>query len=344
MKRESHYLQVNGARIHAVVQGEGPLVLMLHGFPESWYSWRHQLDGLAEAGYRAVAIDQRGFGQSSKFWATEEYRIDRLVNDAVGVVSALGEKQAVVVGHDWGAPVAWTSAWLRPDVFRAVAGLSVPFAAHAMIGLPGNPFGEIEPDEYHTRMAGHGMDFYQTFFGERTRVINEIETDVRDWLRGLIHTASGDAPAEVLQMIAGQTTPETLREGGFCVPHDGLMSSGFVRPESMPDWFSESDLDFLVSEFERSGFAGPLSYYTNIQAGWEFLKPQEGKPLTVPALFIGGEYDIATAWGRDALDRAKEYIPDLRGQPIIKGSGHWIQQERPEETNAALIEFLRGLD
>lgn len=342
--RVAQFIEVNGARIHAVTQGDGPLVLMLHGFPESWYSWRHQIEGLASAGFRAVAIDQRGFGQSSKFWAMEEYRIDRLVDDAVGVVRALGEKQAVIIGHDWGAPIAWTSAWLRPDVFRGVIGLSVPFSARSLIALPGNPFGDHPPDAFHAELAGPGRDFYQTYFGARTRVIREIEADVRSWLRGAVYTLSGDAPDEVRRMIAGQTTRAAVRDGVFCIPHDARMCDGFLQPARMPGWFSQADLDFYAAEFERSGFTGPLGYYANIQAGWEFLEPMQGKPLTPAALFIGGEFDIATAWGREAIERAAEYVPDLRGSLIFEGSGHWIQQEQPERTNQAIIDFLGQID
>jgi pimeloyl-ACP methyl ester carboxylesterase len=149
MTEPSQYAcNVNGARIHIAEQGDGPLVVLVHGFPELWYSWRHQLPALAAAGYRAVAIDQRGYGRSSKFWQPEAYRIDKLTSDLVGVVAALGESQAVIVGHDWGAPVVWSAAWMYPEVFRGVLGMSVPFAGRAMIGVPGNPFGERAPDEY----------------------------------------------------------------------------------------------------------------------------------------------------------------------------------------------------
>lgn len=152
-----HLLDIDGTRIHAVEQGAGPIVLLVHGFPELWYSWRHQLPVLAAAGYRAVAIDQRGYGRSSKFWRPEAYRIDKLTGDLVGVVKALGETQAVVVGHDWGAPVAWSAAWMYPDIFRGVMGMSVPFSGRAMIALPGNPFGEIDPEEYQRELAGPGL-------------------------------------------------------------------------------------------------------------------------------------------------------------------------------------------
>ena len=192
-QRQHHLLSVNGARIHAVEQGQGPLVLLVHGFPESWYSWRHQLDALAAAGYRAVAIDQRGYGRSSKFARLEDYRIHRLVDDVVGVVQALGERQAVIVGHDWGAPVAWTAAWLRPDVFRGVVGLSVPFSGRGLVALPGSPFGERHPGELHAELAGPGQTFYQDHFGAMDGAIAEIEADVRGWLAAVRGAAAGAA-------------------------------------------------------------------------------------------------------------------------------------------------------
>ena len=172
--RKHHLLSVNGIRIHAVEEGSGPLVLLVHGFPESWYSWRHQLTALAAAGYRAVAIDQRGYGRSSKPSDLDAYRIHHLVADVVGVVAALGETTAVIIGHDWGAPVAWTAAWLHPEIFRGVIGMSVPFSGRGLIPLPGSPFGERHPGELHAELAGPGQTFYQDYFGAMTASVAEI--------------------------------------------------------------------------------------------------------------------------------------------------------------------------
>ena len=176
-------VDVNGIRLHVVEEGEGPLVLLVHGFPESWYSWRHQLPALAAAGYRAVAIDVRGYGRSSAPPNVEDYRMLRMVADNVALVAALGEQQAVVVGHDWGAPIAWNSALLRPDVFRAVAGLSVPYSAP----------GDTRPTDAFRRMAGD-EEFYIEYFQQPGRAEAELEQDVRRWLLGFYFTASGDAP------------------------------------------------------------------------------------------------------------------------------------------------------
>lgn len=341
--RRHHLLDVRGTRIHAVEQGQGPLVLLIHGFPESWYSWRYQLDALAEAGYRAVAIDQRGYGRSSKFWQREAYRIRALVADVVGVVHALGEQRAVVVGHDWGAPVAWTAAWLHPEIFRGVAGLSVPFGGRGLVGLPGHPFGERNPDEVHAELAGPGQVFYQDYFGAMDAAVEEIEADARGWLRDALYSLSGGPLAATGVDYAALDPAMFVRHSALCVPHGARMRDRFVTPQVLPAWLSETDLDFYAGEFERSGFGGPLAYYHSLSAGWRELEDVADRPLTVPSLFIGGQYDVVTIWAREAIERAEERLKDLRGKPILPGSGHWIQQEQPAQTNALLLDFLSGL-
>jgi pimeloyl-ACP methyl ester carboxylesterase len=336
-------LQIGGTRIHAVEQGSGPLVVLVHGFPESWYSWRHQLPALAQAGYRAVAIDQRGYGRSSKFWQPEAYRIHKLVADVVGVVQALGESSAVVVGHDWGAPVAWTAAWLHPEIFRGVMGLSVPFSGSGLIALPGSPFGERRPDELHREVAGPGKDFYQTYFGTLGPIIDEIEADLRGWIRDIVWSVSGDFLGTTGIDFANTEPLEFIRMSALCIPHGALMRERFPAPPTMPAWFTARDLDFFVGEFERSGFAGPLNFYRNIDANWHDLAAVAQQPLTAPAMFLGAEYDVATVWGREAIRRAGERMPNYRGTRIFERCGHWIQQERAEDTNKVLLEFLAGL-
>lgn len=341
--RKHELLNINGVRIHAVEQGEGPLVLLLHGFPELWYSWRHQLPALAAAGYRAVAIDQRGYGVSSKFWQPDAYRIHRMVDDAVGVVKALGEKQAVVVGHDWGAPVAWTAAWLHPEIFRGVVGVSVPFAGRGLVALPSSPFGERKPAELHRELAGPGQDFYQDYFGALGAVIEEFEEDVRGWFRDGVYSLSGDALRQTGMDFANIDPVAFIRGSALCVPHGTRMRDRFMKPTSQPEWFNEQDLNFFTAEFERTGFAGGLNYYRNIDNDWEDLAGQADKPLTAPSMFICGDLDVCYAWGQEAIARAPERMPNYVGARIFKGCGHWTQQERVEETNAALLEFLKAI-
>lgn len=347
-------LNCRGTRIHAVADSppdqQGPLVVLLHGFPESWYSWRHQIPALAGAGYRVVAIDQRGYGRSSKYRVQKAYRIKELVGDVVGVLDSYGAEQAFVVGHDWGAPVAWTFAWLHPDRCAGVVGISVPFAGRGVIGLPGSPFGERRPSDYHLELAGPGRVWYQDYFAVQDGIITEIEEDLRGWLLGLTYTVSGEgmmaatkAAVDAGVDLESMDPIDVIRAGPLCMAEGARLKDAFVYPETMPAWFTEADLDFYTGEFERSGFGGPLSFYHNIDNDWHDLADQQGKPLTPPALFIGGQYDVGTIWGAQAIERAHEVMPNYRGTHMIADVGHWIQQEAPEETNRLLLDFLGGL-
>ena len=339
---KEHFLNVDGTRIFAVEQGQGPLVLLVHGFPELSYSWRHQLPALAAAGYRAVAIDQRGYGRSSKFWRPEAYRIDHLAADLVGVVHALGEKQAVIVGHDWGAPVVWSAAWMHPETFRGVVGMSVPFAGQGLIGVPGNPFGVRPVAEYARELAGPGQDFYHTYWSTLGPIIDEIEADLASWIADIMYSVSGEGLASV-GFSLGMADPITMvRQSAVCIPHGTRMRDRFL-PAQPVSWLSAADVAVYVDAFERSGLHGPLSYYRNLPEDQQLLAPYAGRKLEVPAYFIGGEYDVATWWGAEERARAHEVASDYRGETVFAGCGHWIQQERPDETNRVLIDFLRGL-
>jgi pimeloyl-ACP methyl ester carboxylesterase len=314
-------ITTEGTRIHLVEAGTGPLVLLVHGFPESWYSWRHQLEVLAGAGYRAVAIDVRGYGRSSAPTAVDEYRMVRHVADNVGVVDALGETEAVIVGHDWGAPIAWNSSLLRPDLFNALVLLSVPYAARSAT-RPLAAFAERMPP---------GEEFYIQYFQEPGRAEAEIEPDVRSWLLGFYFTASGDAP-----------TPERGRTMGSVSAGEQLRER-FATPDVLPPWLTEEDLDFYVAEFERTGLTGGLNRYRNIDRDWQDLAAFSHAPITVPSLFVGGERDGPTMLGARAIERFPQTLPGLRGSHILPGCGHWIQQERPDEINAHLLDFLKAV-
>jgi pimeloyl-ACP methyl ester carboxylesterase len=313
-----HSVAANGIRLHYVACGSGPTVILVHGFPESWFSWRHQLTALADAGYRAIAVDVRGYGRSSKPVQVDDYRMINNVGDMVGLVGALGCGTATIIGHDWGAPIAWTSALLRPDLFPAVAGLSVPYA-------PPMPPSEPRPTVRMRAMAGDD-EFYVEYFQQVGRAEAEIEADVRRWLLGFYWCASGD-----------------VRDG----PNIALVERGrqlkdkFVFPEAMPAWLTEADLDVYVREFEYSGFFGPLSRYRNVDRDFVDLAAFAGRPIRQPSLFIGGSRDGPTIWGAAAIQRFSETLPGLYRSEILDGAGHWIQQERAAETNALLIEFLK---
>jgi pimeloyl-ACP methyl ester carboxylesterase len=325
------------------------MVLLCHGFPESWYSWRHQLDALASAGYRAVAMDMRGYGRSSKPTEVAAYRITELVADCVGVVEALGESTAVIVGHDFAAPVAWTGAWTRPDVFWAVVWLSLPFGGRGLAALPGSPFGEVRPSVAYRELAGPDMLFYQEYFALPGGVAaREMEEDLRAWLTAGLYSLSADRPLPPELEGADLTSlPEDMLRafvrGAMCLPRGGAFASLLQRPERLPGWLGEEELDFCVAELEYSGLAGALNFYRNLELDWEILGQYQGKPVTVPALFIGGDRDVATIWSQRAIARATEVCTGLRGSIILRDCGHWIMQEQPDAVNKELLGFLHGL-
>lgn len=343
-------VHVNGQRIHLQTAGEsGPLVLLLHGFPDAWYSWRHQLDVLARAGYRAVAIEMRGYGRSSKPTTASDYRITELIEDCIGVVRALGESTCVIVGHDWGSGVAWTAAWVRPDIFRAVASLSVPFGGRGFVGLPGDPFGDIKPSIAHRALAGPDLQFYQEYFNRPGHVAErEAEDDLRSWVTAFFYTLSADAPLSpdldgVDLMALPEDKLQDLLRSAVCFPRDAGYRSVLQQPDILPAWLTEEDIDFYVTELEYSGLTGPLNYYRSFDLDWELLGQYQGRPITVPSLFIGGDRDLVTIWSQETIRRMDEVLTDHRGSVILPQCGHWTQQEKPEAVNHELISFLKNL-
>jgi pimeloyl-ACP methyl ester carboxylesterase len=319
------FVEANGIRIHVAEQGEGPLVVLCHGFPESWYSWRHQLWALAGAGFHAVAPDMRGYGQTDRPDEIDKYTIFHLVGDMVGLLDALGAESAVIAGHDWGAPVAWHAALLRPDRFRAVIGLSVPFRSR----------GPVPPTTAMPR-TDDAM-FYQLYFQEPGVAEAELERDVRLSLRRLLYSASGDAPRG--------GAPSGNRDAVGMVPRRAGFLSGMADPRPLPPWLAEADIDFYAGEFARTGFRGGLNWYRNIDRNWELLAPFAGAHVTVPALYIAGDRDLVVAFrGMDQLiPNLSRFVPQLRKTIMLSGCGHWTQQERPKEINAAMTEFLKSL-
>jgi pimeloyl-ACP methyl ester carboxylesterase len=348
---ESKFVEANGQRLHYVEAGEGPLVLLLHGFPESSYSWRHQIPALAQAGYHAVAIDQRGYGKSSKPSAVEDYAITELVGDCAAVVDALGESTAFVVGHDWGGAIAWTCAVTQPDRFKGVAALSVPYGGRGLVALPGDPFGEDrKPSEDGRQIAGDGLLFYQEYFNLPGAVEKEAEAaGLRKFLSAFYYGASADAPlpdelAGVdLTKLSNEVIVQILR-AAMCVPEGGGVLDVLQAPDAVPSFLTEADLDFYVKEFTESGLTGGLNYYRNLDRDWELLEEYQFATIDQPSLFIGGDRDIVTIWSREARDRAPEILTDPRDNVILANCGHWIQQERPQETSEALLRFLAEIE
>ena len=315
------FFETNGIRVRAAVEGQGPLVIMVHGWPELWYSWRHQVRALAEAGYRVVAPDVRGYGGSDKPQPVEAYDMLQLTADVAGLIDALGEEQAILVGHDWGAPICWNSALLYPDRIRAVAGLSVPYY----------PRGEVSSIELYKRIYA-GRFFYQLYFQEEGVAEAEFEADVRTSLRKIYYLASGDRSEAVTETMLAKK------------PGDNMLG-GLPDPDPFPDWLSEADLDYYTAAFEAGGFRGPFNRYRAQQRDWELLADYMGSKVEQPACLIAGALDPVRGFvpGLDLYQQAGAHCSDYRGTTLIDGEGHWIQQEAPEAVNEALLEFLSGL-
>ena len=311
-------IDTGSARLRVAVEGTGPLVVMVHGFPESWYSWRHQMPVLAEAGYTAAAIDVRGYGGSDKPSEVAAYSMEALTADVAGVADALQpDVPAILLGHDWGAPIVWNTILSRPERFRAVAALSVPFA-----GVAKRPFNET----FRRAFTDKGRFFYQEWFAQVGPAEAEAERDVRDFLRKFYYAISGDAPAG--------TWPEK--------PAGATLLDGMVDPGVMPAWMSDADLDYYVAEFESSGFFGPLSRYRNHERDWAWQQQFVDRRIEAPALFIGGSKDPATnGFGAmaDPIAVMRPHVPNVEGH-ILDGVGHWTQQERPGEVNRLLLDWL----
>ncbi|WP_338677141.1 alpha/beta hydrolase [Streptomyces sp. SCSIO 30461] len=313
---EHRMIDVNGIRLHIAEQGEGPLVVLLHGFPESWHSWRHQFDPLAEAGFRVVAPDQRGYGSSDHPADVGAYSIFHLVGDVVGLIQALGERRAYVVGHDWGAPVAWHTALLRPDMVLGVAGLSV---APSFRG-PVPPLAAMDKQ--------FGGRFYWNYFNRPGVADAEFARDTRTTLRKFLCSASGDHP-EVRQPLVD------LERGWLADMSD---------PEVLPPWLTEEDLDSLTGSFSQ-GFTGALNWYRNLDRNWELTAPWQGALVTRPALYVYGDRDPVPAFPGmpELIERLPALMPNLHRKPVkLAGCGHWTQQERPAEVTEALVDFLRA--
>ena len=313
---EHRSIDTNGISMRIAEAGppSGDLVILCHGFPESWYSWRHQLGALSDAGYHVVAPDQRGYGGTDAPQDISTYTQFHLVGDIVGLVGALGENSAVIAGHDWGAPVAWNAALWRPDIFRAVIGLSVPASDRAPIA----PTTGMK--------AAFGDDFFYILYFQTPGVAeHELHKDVKRSLRMLLYSASGNAA------------------GGFGRrPRSAGFLDQMMDPETLPDWLTEEDLDYFTGEFVRAGFRGGLNWYRNLDRTWELAAAFAGKRIEQPALFITGDKDL-TRGQPNYEDRMRTIVPNLTKVVTLPGIGHWTQQENPQGTNDAMLSFLSNL-
>jgi pimeloyl-ACP methyl ester carboxylesterase len=313
-ERNLQRIKTNGITLRSVVEGDGPLVILLHGFPQCWYLWRHQIDPLVDAGFQVAVPDQRGYGGSDRPEAIEAYNIVELTNDVAGLAQALGHQQFIVVGHDWGAPVAWHLALLHPKRVRAVVGMSVPY----LRGKAG----------IMTRQENFGDNFWYIVYFQKPGVAEgELESNIKRSLRIIYFAASGDAPPG-LWFVPKPSTAKFL---------DGL-----IDPPALPSWLTQEDLDYYVAQYQQSGFRGPLNWYRNIDRNLELTPQLENAKIEPPSFFIAGSKDIVLSYGGGSWvnDMGKQ-LADFRGKVIVEGAGHWVQAEKPEAVNQALLGFLK---
>jgi pimeloyl-ACP methyl ester carboxylesterase len=318
MELKSSFVQVDSLKMHLREQGDGPLVILCHGFPETGFSWRHQLSALGQAGYHAVAPDQRGYGQTDRPANQDSYTLCHLAGDIVGLVYALGERQATIVGHDWGAAVAWTCALLRPDIFRAVALLSVPYLADI--------WSDPTPTRAMRQMLAAGQMFYQLYFQEPGQADAELATDVRKSLSGLFYSLSGGISAE--------------HRWRFMFSPDEEFRDTLTVPDRLPPWLTEEDLSVFVKDFKRTGFTGGLNWYRNLDRDRELLAFLAKSKVQQPALFLAGSEDAIVTIYHAAFNSLEETMPNLTSKILISSAGHWVQQEKPKEVNEHLLQFL----
>lgn len=308
-------IATNGVELHTVIAGDGPPVVLAHGFPELAYSWRHQIPALADAGYTVIAPDQRGYGRSSVPAAVTDYDIEHLSGDLLGVLDALGHERAAFVGHDWGALLVWPMSLLHPERFAGVCALSVPYTKRTR-----------KPPVERMREVFAEVFFYIVYFQEIGPADAELAAD----------------PAETMRRMLG---------GLALAPDDGSDrraddGRGFVERMAavpdLPDWISEDEVAVYADAFARTGFTGPLNWYRNMDRNWHLTPQLADAHVTVPSALIAGSADpvLVTA----PISKMDGYVDDHRGTTLIDGAGHWVQQERPDEVNAALLDFLGTLD
>jgi pimeloyl-ACP methyl ester carboxylesterase len=311
-------IETNGITLEATVAGDGPLVLLAHGFPERWCIWRHQLQALAAAGFTAAALDMRGYGNSDVPEGVDQYHVLHLVGDLVGAVTALGHDRAHLVGHDWGAAAVWHAALMRPDLFPTVTGLSLPFQPRR---------GSSGPVSVMRRMGEQmgGKELYMVRF--QGPDADRLFTDDLDFsLMAMYRAASGSAQKDEVF--------------GLFIDKGSDPFAGLPKDRPRPDWFSAEDFACIREGFARSGVDAPLNYYRNLDRNWELTAPWQGARIMQPALYITGAKDPVRALAANAEASLSEHVPNLAALEVIEGAGHWVSQEAPEAVSRLIVDFL----
>ena len=312
---ELQRIETNGITLETVVEGDGPLVILLHGWPQCWYLWRHQIAPIVEAGYRVAVPNQRGFGGSSAPDEIEAYNIRELAADVVGLSKALGYESFTLLGHDWGCIAAWNTALLHPDTCTAIMGLSVPFWRF------GDDFVNPPQDGF----------WYARLFQTPGLAERDLEADLEGSLSGIYYGLGGDVPRGTFLKQLDHPATASFREV-------------FPPPAALPPWLTREDLAVYVDEYRKSGFRGPNNWYRNIPTMKALTPELEGARFSQPAAFAAGAEDVALMIDTDWQANFERSFDDLRFIEIIDGAGHWVQMEKPAETTSAILRFLESLD
>ncbi|MDX1490714.1 MAG: alpha/beta hydrolase [Pseudohongiellaceae bacterium] len=313
----SRTITVNGLNIKIAEAGDsGPYVLMAHGWPESWYSWRHQMVALAEAGYRVIAPDMPGYGDSDAPEKLEQYTAHNVSAILVGILDELGVDKAFLVSHDFGTIVCWTTVQLYPERFIGFAPTSVPY------------FGRHSRSPIDLWQERYGDNFYYILYHQEPGVAEaEYDADPEGLLIRMFQSPGYKSKEPQIK--------DTKRSAGGYIPRRG-------EPFGLPDWLDQEDFDYYVAAFKKAGFRGGVNYYRNFHRNWEFSERFAGKKVQVPTCFIAGSRDLvlAKATKEDLERKMPAGVEDLRGVHLIDNIGHWLQQESPDELNKLLIEFF----
>lgn len=312
-KIEHKTVPTNGINMHVATIGTGPAVLFLHGFPELWYSWRHQLLYLSSQGYRCIAPDLRGYGDTDAPPSITSYTALHIVGDLIGLLDNLGIEQVFLVGHDWGALIAWQFCLFRPDRVKALVNLSVAFN-------PRNP--KLKPLDGFKALFGD--DFYICRFQEPGEIEEEFaQVDTAKLMKRFLSSRS-------------PKPPRISKEIGV---------RGLPDPSTLPPWLSEEDVNYYATKFNQKGFTGGLNYYRCMNLNWELTAAWTGFQIKVPVKFIVGDLDLTYH-----IPGVKEYIhnggfkrdvPFLQEVVVLEGVAHFLNQEKPEEVNAHIYDFIK---
>ena len=323
MQRNFEQVKINEIEINTLVEGDGKPVIFVHGWPESWYSWRNQIEPFKNAGYKVIIPDIRGYGRSSNPKEVEKYTLKKITKDLIGILDFLNEENAHIIGHDWGAPISWYTSLLYPDRINSVSGLSVPF----------NPFINIPPTEIFKQLYKNDF-FYILYFQKYGVAEKELEFDLDKSLKQIYCNSDFVGMKKRIKLLSEGSSKKKDKNSSFLENED--------IPENLPDWLSQEDLNYFVKEFENSGMTGPLNRYRCMDLDWKELKDLSLNKITKPACFITGDLDPVNFFvpGVNLFDSIGENYTDLRKKEIIENVGHWTQQEAPDKVNKILLDFL----